>query len=362
MQFIAKAIKWQEYQHYIFAVRISPERKKLLKTMGIIVFSNENTSYGLLRRLSIIQIVRKYNVDIIYGQNFTGNFWAFLGKIFSFRNPIFIAHEHGSSWGAKHLIRILSYLWASSCEKIICNSHAAETILKKTIYSNAPTITVYNGIDTIRFSNHPVNKISTMFYNILYVGRLENIKGIHTLIDAAEIIVSRFPEVLFTLVGDGSLRGKLERRIKKKGLSKNIILLGIRNDVPQLMLSSDLFVLPSIREPLGNVLLEAGLAKLPVISTKIDGIPEIIQHEINGLLIKPTVPVHYKNAARFVVTHKGTLEKPKAINPNDLVDKIVYLYKHRNIGKELGVNGNRLAKKYSITNYSKKIKEILDAK
>jgi len=94
------------------------------------------------------------------------------------------------------------------------------------------------------------------------------------------------------LVGDGPLRGDLEALALSLGLSDHVDFLGRkgRRDVARLLQNCEVFVLPSRSEPFGIVLIEAMACRKPVVSTKVGGIPEIIETGKNGILVEPDDP------------------------------------------------------------------------
>ncbi len=119
------------------------------------------------------------------------------------------------------------------------------------------------------------------------IGRLEPIKGHLYLLKAAKLIVEnpRFQETRFLLVGRGPLRKKLEREISLLGIRKNVQFLGFREDISEILNIFDIFVLPSLNEGMGRVLLEAMLMGKPVVASNVGGIPDIVKDEETGLLV-----------------------------------------------------------------------------
>lgn len=120
------------------------------------------------------------------------------------------------------------------------------------------------------------------------VGRLEAVKGFAYFIDAARVVLAAAPRARFVLAGDGSLAGTLRERARDLGA--RFQFLGLRDDVPELMAAMDLFVLPSLNEGMGRVLLEAGAAALPRVATAVGGVPDIIADGITGALVPPADP------------------------------------------------------------------------
>ena len=108
--------------------------------------------------------------------------------------------------------------------------------------------------------------------------------------------MSSHPDAHFLFIGDGKLRSELVARVRNTGLSSSIHFLGIREDVPSLLASSDLFVLPSLSEGMSNVLLEAMACGLPIVATAVGGNSDLIRDRYNGLLIPPRNPTGLQNA------------------------------------------------------------------
>lgn len=117
------------------------------------------------------------------------------------------------------------------------------------------------------------------------VGRLEPIKGFTYFIEAARIILEQLPHARFVLVGDGSQRAALERQAAPLGDA--VTFLGMRQDVPEVMAALDVLVVPSLNEGMGRVALEAGAAGIPVVASRVGGLPDVIDDGETGLLAPP---------------------------------------------------------------------------
>lgn len=183
---------------------------------------------------------------------------------------------------------------------------------------------IYNGIngDKYRISVDRHEKIQE--FNILKddiiigVGvRLSEQKGICYLIDAFEAISLKYPNAKLLIVGDGELRGQLERRVQKKGLERKIIFTGFRSDIPELLQIMDIYVLPSLWEGHPLVLLEVMAAGKPIIATDIPGNHETVQNGESGFL----VPVK---------------------NPQAIADKLQVLIKDQSIRRRMGDRGKKI--------------------
>lgn len=138
---------------------------------------------------------------------------------------------------------------------------------------------------------------------ILAVGRLHTQKGFLNLLTAFEPIANQYDNTHLLIVGEGPLRADLVTAIQHKDLQTRVTLLGHRNDVPELMSQADIFVLSSLWEGMPNVVLLAMQAGLPVIATAVEGIPDLIQNNIHGRIIKPGCTKELESAIRELLTY-----------------------------------------------------------
>ncbi len=119
------------------------------------------------------------------------------------------------------------------------------------------------------------------------VSRLEPVKGPECFIEAAKEVAERINNVKFLIVGEGSLRSNLERQTERLGLEGKIKFLGWREDSLEIIAVLDILVQPSLNEAVGRVLLEAQVLGVPVVATKVGGIPEVVRKGITGIIIPP---------------------------------------------------------------------------
>jgi len=124
---------------------------------------------------------------------------------------------------------------------------------------------------------------------LLCVGRLVGAKGQGVLIQAMSVLVSKGASVRLCLIGDGPQRECLKRLVEREKLSSLVCFEGAVNqdEIGRYYQSADIFVLPSFAEGLPIVLMEAMAMELPVVSTYVNGIPELIREEKEGLLVPP---------------------------------------------------------------------------
>jgi len=116
------------------------------------------------------------------------------------------------------------------------------------------------------------------------VGRMEPVKGHRYLLDAFRYLAPRFPNLYLAFAGEGELLPELRSCARSEGLADRVFFLGWREDVPALLHTFDLFALPSLNEGMGRALVEAMAAGLPIVATRVCGIPEVLGEA--GLLVE----------------------------------------------------------------------------
>jgi len=301
------------------------------------------------------RIIQEKNINIVYGQNTLGNTIAcFLGILN--RNLKVICHEHGGSWNVNGLNKLLTNIWITKAHVIICNSIAASILLEQRFNArNSKLKVILNGV--IENQKEKIEKASK---RLLFAGRLEEVKSPHTLIYMMEQLVQKDNQIVLDVIGDGKFEQELKDITSSYNLNNNIFFHGNVENVSEFMKQSTLLILPSVREPLGNVLIEAAFQETPSVATKIDGIPEVIVHEQTGILIKPTVECIKNPGIKYVVnTFKGKLEEPKGIDPKELSDEILTLLSDNRRLKKMGIKAKEhVSDKFSIERYYNEVKDI----
>lgn len=146
--------------------------------------------------------------------------------------------------------------------------------------------TVYAGVDLEQFNPEVEPIFDEDNIVILYVGRLDNGKGLHDLIKAQSNLENKSK---LYLVGDGTLKSELQSNVDRLGITDSVEFLGSvpHDQIHRYYATADIFCLPSYHESLGLVNLEAMASGVPVVSTRIDAIEEYINDGENGFLVSP---------------------------------------------------------------------------
>ncbi len=227
-----------------------------------------------------------------------------LGRVAAWlaRVPIIVHTPHGHvfyghfgpfrSWVFLQIERVLSAL----TDRLIALTEAErQDNLDRRVGTADRFAVVPSGIDRERFSRAGVQgKQQPDWFGcppdalvIGSVGWLTDIKGHEYLIEAAAQLKPDFPSLHLVIVGSGDRHDALLRQAESAGLRDAVHLLGHRDDIEACLAGMDLFVLPSLNEGMGRALIEAMVAGLPVIASRVGGIPAVIRHEHTGLLVPP---------------------------------------------------------------------------
>lgn len=169
---------------------------------------------------------------------------------------------------------------------------------------------MYHGIDSSQF--HPDRRApASGLPLVLAVGRLRAKKGLDTLIDACHLLRSRGLAFSCQIVGYGEEQGRLQAQIAERGLTGHVQLLGklAREQVIARYAQASVFVQPSRitadgdRDGIPNVLLEAMAMALPVVATRVSGIPEVVRHHESGLLVQADDAAALADAIGWAIEH-----------------------------------------------------------
>jgi glycosyltransferase involved in cell wall biosynthesis len=273
-------------------------------------------------------IIHSYN-NLVSSKYYT------LFKIIHPSNLIY--HERGNAWNLDSSKKNLVIKNSNLSKLILCNSEAAKIILNKKFDVNMNKIKViYNGVvsdEMIKETKKTFKQQIKGKFIIGYVGRLETNKGVQSLIKTMQFLDQE--KFQLNIIGDGSLRNKLEKYAAELNIN-SIKFFGRIDNAWSEMKNFDILVVPSIREPLGNVVIEAALNRVPVIASKVDGIPEIIDNFETGILISPSLPVNSYFISKSVPLPEyvvdistKTLKKPMELDPIEIMEAIKFLNKNK---------------------------------
>lgn len=205
---------------------------------------------------------------------------------------------------------LATYTWIP--HRVIAVSHYVRRHL---IYWGVPkhrVVTIYDGINPQRAERSSLREELELQPNATIacmVAIMRDEKGHKDLIKAVRPLLDVHPDLHVVMAGDGPAFSRIERLVANLGIENRIHLLGFRTDVSNVLKGSDLFVLPTQQEALGQAYIEAMAAGLPVIGTYVGGVPELVQDNVNGLLVAPRDPMALRAAIERMITEPGLRDR-----------------------------------------------------
>jgi glycosyltransferase involved in cell wall biosynthesis len=181
--------------------------------------------------------------------------------------------------------------------------------------SEQKTCTIYNGIDLTHFTQPLQVDRDAVFADLgippsatilTTVAVLREPKGIQYMIRALPEILAAYPDVYYLVVGIGRYESELRMEAERSGTGR-VVFAGMRKDIPRLLSISNMFVLPTLTEALPTVLAEAMALRLPILATRVGGVPEMVEDGINGRLVPPADVQQLASACIEMLARQKTL-------------------------------------------------------
>jgi len=274
--------------------------------------------YNPLTIVFLARLLIKSRISILHTHGYFAGTFGRLAAILA-GTPIVIAHVHTTYYGFSRRNRLIEKFLAHFTDRIVCVSRAVRKFVVDVEKINpARTCVIYNAArvsDSPDLAERVENErlqldIAEKDFVAISVASLAPHKGHRVLLDAAGAVLREYPEFKLLIVGAGPMRAALEAQAKKTGISDRTIFTGLREDVFPLLKIAHIFILASTeREGLGIALVEAMAAGLPLIGTRLGGIPEVIEENVNGLLVPPGDAVALAAAISKLLHSKEVTER-----------------------------------------------------
>ena len=308
----------------VFAVRQSETLEKWYEEirhsqieLHIIKKTSKNSPANLP---ALLKIIKKTHPALIHAHiwNPVACKYAFPAALLSGIPIVTTEHDPFALTGHRKIYKKLTLRQTS---RIITVSNANRELMQDLYPKQAYKVTtVHNGIEKtrVKIGELQKNQLKKSVFHagiqtkvVFSAGALHPRKGFKYLITAFGEVAGKLDNIKLVIAGLGPSQPDLVKLIENLGLEKKTVLLGYREDIDSLMQASDIFVLPSLKEAFGLVILEAMQNGLPIIATKAGGVPEIISSEEFGVLVKPANKQALAKALYKLLIHPETLAKLK---------------------------------------------------
>lgn len=246
------------------------------------------------------RIIKDNNIHIVNAHHFMSLVYSFYGcKV---KNNIKLIYTEHSKWEIEQITskwrKIGSYLLNHSDGAVGVNAEVTKSIRNRFKLNSSKTFTIQNGVDLKVFVDSALNKQLKKELGIAkkdkVIGMVANFKRIKNhifLLKAVRELLKEYNDVKLLLIGQGfkgdreNSEAEVRQLINDNRLDDNVLLLGYRSDIPNLLATMDIFCLTSFKEGLPISLIEAMAAGLPVVGTDVEGIRDVIIQNKNGFIV-----------------------------------------------------------------------------
>jgi glycosyltransferase involved in cell wall biosynthesis len=280
------------------------------------------------------KIIDEHGIDLVNCQREKTMPVGVLASLLSKKKPKVVVTVHGlvggSDYGLKKKIK--NYIYYGFLERVICVSDSVKKDVIRTNIGNISdkVVSVQNGLVCDRFLSEiskekaklkilPPSKLNFFWFGT--IGRLSEVKNHENMIIAFKNVLERNHNCLLLIVGDGPLKDKLSAQVATLELTENVLFLGKRGDVADILKALDVFVFPSYREGFGLALLEAMASGVPIVASDIPVFKEIGGGYNIGRLADPHDPAALAAAMSEMMTlskdelqNMGEKAKTRAVN------------------------------------------------
>jgi L-malate glycosyltransferase len=275
------------------AVGVLGERLKK-EGVPVIAFGRRTgLDLGLARRMA--KEIRARRLHVIHAHQYTPFFYSAIAARLLGNRPRVIFTEHGRHYpdvvsATRRIANRLVFDRLADHVNAVCQ-FSARSLSEKDGFAAHRIEVIENGVDLPRYAHNLDRRTLRLSLGldperryVTTVARFHPVKDHRTLLRAFATVARARTDADLLLVGDGELRHDLERLASELGIGERVRFLGVRDDVAQLLLASDVFTLTSLSEAASITLLEAMACGLPVVVTAVGGNPEIVRDGIDGLL------------------------------------------------------------------------------
>jgi sugar transferase (PEP-CTERM/EpsH1 system associated) len=311
------------YRHAILCLRdYNDFSERIIREDVDVLALNKREGRDLSIHVRLWRVLRKLQPAIVHTRNLPGLEYLVPSALAGV--PVRIHGEHGRDMydldglNKKYIVlRKLANPFAH--QYIVVSGDLANWLIRSVGIRTDRVTQIYNGVDLKRFrprdglrpSLEPPDFASEENLVIGTVGRMEMVKDQLTLVRAFVQLLDQEPKarerLRLVIIGKGPLRMEAEKLLRDANADRLAWLPGERSDVPAIMRSLDLFVLPSLREGISNTILEAMASGLPVVATRVGGNPELVEERKTGLLIPSANSIALAEAIRSYLFHPEIL-------------------------------------------------------
>lgn len=345
---ILKCADRVKYCHVVYSLTDELDIGREIESLGINVISlnlqeslKEKRWGVVIRRIS--EMLKDEKPDILETHLTWSRIFGTIASVIIGRKNV-ISFEQGDIYNTGWQYTTANFLVSFFIDKIIvCSNELKKWVCRNYWIPNRKMIVMHNTVLTDFFKpkndGRNTRRVLGIGQDDIAIGSIGTLgtginKGMNYCIDAVSVLAQKYDNIKLIIVGDGELRGELERQVKNLKLEGVVKFLGSRRDIESILGAMDIFVLASLFEPFGIALIEAMSMEKAVVGSASGGIVEIIKDGINGFLFSPG-------------------------DPKDLAEKIDRLIGDEKFRKEMGMMARKsVEEKFEAKNYVRRLESI----
>ena len=276
----------------VFAVSLYHDRTPIARRMeeaGIrIVYLDKKLGLDLSMVPKLIKIIRRERPDVVHTHLDVIKYAVLAAKLAGVKKCVHTVHSLADREAEGRVQKIINGFY-------FCRGWSVPVALTPEVQSSVSEFyslplrrvyVIYNGIDLSRCVPKTTYETGETV-TILHVGRFDVPKNHPGLLEAFRLLLETHPECRLRLVGDGELRPDMEKLAREKGIADFVEFCGMQSNVYPYLHDADIFTLPSIYEGNPMTIIEAMGTGLPIVASRVGGIPDMISDGESGLLVEP---------------------------------------------------------------------------
>lgn len=326
----------------LIGLRKEDEACRNLIKQGIKITSLNRNKFDFLTIIDIVRIAKAFEADILHLHGYgSTNFGRIAAKIINKKS---IVHEHFVDPNLPlYQIPFDFMLSRSTNYGIAVSDSVNEFMVKKRFLPKHQVQTIFNGapLDLYQPREEEIVRRERKAWGIprehkivATIGRIDEQKGNKYLIDAAVELLKRGYKITFMVIGDGPLLNELRDRCQKRQIYKHFVFTGYQKNIPLIQSIIDIQVFPSLWEGTPLTLFEAMSMGKAIVSTTVDGLGEVLTHDVNALLVAPRTThelcqaierLYLDSKLSQALAHKARMDSAQ-FDIQTSVDKMQHIY------------------------------------
>jgi len=262
-----------------------------------ITFFDKKLGFSFSTLFAIAAVMRRDRPDVVHSHNpFVHHYAAMAAKLAGCKATVNTRHGPIDSEGKAFNERYFRWVLPLTDHVVHVSDHCRQTLSPRLRGRKNKHSVILNGISLEPFMSQkaqPGQSFPCLRFGT--VGRMVPVKAHSILIEAFRLVLEKLPTAELHIVGGGPLMNELQAQTDKLGLARHVQIKGPSSDISSVLSKWDIFVLPSLNEGLPLVVLEAMAAGLPIVATRVGGVPEVAQEGTVAWYCEPNDPIALAN-------------------------------------------------------------------